>query len=98
MRILTLLAMCSVLSLPAAAAPITYSFTGTVRQIGSSGPQQVAVGQKVPIVITLAANARERQQPKEPGSYSNFTPYLISSAMFADEDYAGGLLQTISVL
>ena len=98
MRILTLVALCSAVSLPAAAAPITYSFTGTVRQIGSSGPQQAAVGQQVPIVITLAANAQASQLPKQPGSYSNFTPFLISSATFAGEDYAGGLFQTITVL
>ena len=98
MRILTLLALCSTVSLPAAAAPITYSFTGTVRQIGSSGPQQVAVGQQIPIVITLDSNAQATEQPKQPGSYSNFTPNLISSATFAGEDYAGGLLQTITVL
>jgi hypothetical protein len=72
MRILTLVAVCSAVSLPAAAAPITYSFTGTVRQIGSSGLQQAAVGQQVPIVITLAANAQASQLPKQPGSYSNF--------------------------
>ncbi|MGI4946655.1 MAG: PEP-CTERM sorting domain-containing protein [Janthinobacterium lividum] len=49
-------------------------------------------------MITLAADAQASQLPKQTGSYSNFTPFLISSATFAGEDYAGGLLQTITIL
>lgn len=58
----------------------------------------MAVGQQIFMVITLDANAQASQQLKQPGSYSDFTPNLITSATFAGENYAGGLLQTITIL
>ena len=95
-RNLMLLGLCSFISLPAEAAPITYSFTGTIQQIGSRIPEPLSVGQQIPIVITLDANA-QATQGATPGSYSSFTPYLFTSATFAGVDHAGGLQQTIAI-
>ena len=96
MRTLMLLGLCSVVSLPVEAAPITYSLTGTVRQVGSVVPEALSVGQQIPIVITLDANAQVRQG-STPGSYFSLTPYLFTSATFAGVDQAGGLEQTIDI-
>ncbi len=97
MRTLMLLGLCSSISLPAAAAPITYSLTGTVRQVSSFVSEPFSVGQQIPIVITLDANAQASHGSK-PGSYSNFTPYLFTSATFAGVDHAGGLVQMIDIV
>jgi len=96
MRTLMLLGLCSSIPLPAAAAPITYSFTGTVRQVSSFVSEPLSVDQQIPIVITMDANAQASQGSK-PGFYFNLTPYLFTSATFAGVDHAGGLEQTINI-
>ena len=65
MRIPILLALGCYVSLPAEAAPITYSLTGTVQQVSSVVPEPLAVGQQIPIVITLDANAQATQGDAE---------------------------------
>ncbi len=64
--------------------------------MGSYVPEPLSVGQQIPIVITLGANAQAAQGSK-PGSYFSFTPYLFTSATFAGVDHAGGLEQTINI-
>ena len=97
MRKLMLLALACYVSLPAKAAPVAYSFTGTVLQVSSSVSEPLSVGQQIPIVITLDANA-QATQGSQPGSYFSFTPYLFTTATFAGMDHAGGLEQTVTIV
>ena len=97
MRILMLLALGCYVSLPAEAAPITYSLTGTVLQVSSFVPEPLLVGQQIPIVITLDANA-QALQGSQPGSYFGLTPSLFTTATFAGMDHAGGLEQTVTIV
>ena len=53
MRLAPVIAALSLLAPSAWAVPVTYNFTGTVTQVGSSHPASVSVGTVLPIVIAV---------------------------------------------
>ncbi len=59
--------------------------------------EPLSVGQQIPIVITLDANA-QATQGSQPGFYFGFTPSLFTTATFAGLDHAGGLEQTVTII
>ena len=84
----------ALLATPAAqAAPVTYSFTGTVDQVGTTPEIPVVVGQQIPIVITVDA-----AYPQDPSgnSYSSLSGSLVLSATFAGQNNTG-LIQTVMI-
>lgn len=99
-RALAAIVLCVIPALSARSAPITYAFTGTVRQVSSVLPAPVSVGQRIPIVITLAAGIQAGQgtHGSEPAYYGGLTPNLFAGATFAGMDHAGGLVQSLTVV
>ena len=87
---------------PARSAPATYSFTGTVNQVGTTPTIPVTPGQVIPISIQVDTAASA--SPPGSGHYASvgsFNPgsglfSIIQSALFAGQDLSS-LVQTIDV-
>lgn len=101
MRVLVLGAVLALFVTPAVSAPITYSLTGTVDQVGARTNVPIGVGQTIPIVITV--NNAFPQMPPGSGQYSFFggDPGVgfvapVISARFAEKELAS-FIQTVSV-
>lgn len=90
--------------LPAEAAPITYSFTGTVSQVASpagtpSNSVPVVAGQQVPILVTLDSAFPDSNPSPAVGGY--VTPGSLASTPVLSASIAGqdvtGLFSTVVV-
>lgn len=93
MRLSKLVMLALLVTSTAKASPVTYSFTGTVSQVGATTLVPVVVGQHIPIFITVDA---AYPQNFDGNSYSSVSSSLVLSATFAGENDAG-LIQTIMV-
>ena len=93
MRVSQLVMLALLTTSAAQAAPVTYDLTGTVNQVGTTTDAPVALGQDIPIVITLDDAAA----PDASGtSYSSVEGALVLSATFAGKNETG-LIQTVTV-
>ena len=87
------IALLALLSTPAAAVPVTYTFTGTITQLGAQTLAPVALGEQIPISITL-----DDAYPQTPGTntYASASASLVLSATFGAENDTG-LVQTLTI-
>ena len=93
MHVSKLVMLALLITSAAKAAPITYNFTGTVNQVGTTTYIPIVVGQQIPIAITVDG---AYPQNSNGNSYSSLSSSLVLSATFAGEN-DNGLIQTIVI-